>query len=42
MFDVYSASENTNNDGGSFLMDADQNIFKTPLKRKKIKECIAT
>lgn len=42
MLDVDFASENTNIDGGGLLMDIDQSIFKTPLKRKQNKEYIAT
>lgn len=42
IFDVDSASKNTNNDAGGLLMEVDQSIFKTPLKRKKSKECIVT
>lgn len=39
--DVDSASENTNTKNGGLLMEVDQSIFKTPLKRKKKKECTA-
>lgn len=41
IFDVDSASENTNMEDDGLTIEADQGIFKAPLKRKKQKESIA-